>query len=170
MRSQFFRAKFAHESQGGLLFPGQPGVKNGVSSSAVLHALVLLWGLGSCAARVPVTISADSASSASDANSEDGESDEGCMPLGENEPLPERLQNCSPGTADCDRNPANGCETVLADDAQNCGVCGVQCSALNADSACLGGTCRLLSCAPGYCDSDGEPENGCETAAKTCHP
>ncbi|HEY0462617.1 MAG TPA: hypothetical protein VGC79_00340 [Polyangiaceae bacterium] len=59
---------------------------------------------------------------------------------------------------------------MLADDAQNCGVCGVQCSAPKADSACLGGTCRIISCQPGHCDSDNDPENGCETPAKTCHP
>jgi len=81
-----------------------------------------------------------------------------------------RLQNCSPGTADCDRNPDNNCEVVLADDAKNCGVCGVECAAPNADSACMGGTCRIISCAPGHCDRDGAPENGCETEAKTCHP
>jgi len=119
--------------------------------------LCFLLGLGSCAARVPVTISADSANET---------------------PAPEpaepaaagRLQNCAPGTADCDRNPANDCEAVLADDAQNCGVCGVQCAAPDADSACLGGTCRIISCSPGHCDTDNDPENGCETPAKTCHP
>ena len=114
-------------------------------------------GLVSCAARVPVTISADSESV-----SPEPEPDEPAAAG--------RLQNCAPGTADCDRDRANDCEAVLADDARNCGVCGVECSAPNADSACLGGTCRLISCHPGHCDADHDPENGCETAAKTCHP
>jgi len=121
-------------------------------------AVSLLLGLGSCAARVPVTISADSAAN---------------DPAEPEPPDPEnagRLQNCSPGTADCDRNAANDCEAVLADDPQNCGVGGVQCAAPNAEASCLGGTCRIISCSPGHCDSDGELQNGCETAAKSCHP
>ena len=140
-------------------FEGQRGVKN--STSLTMPCLVcLLLVVASCAARVPVTISADSASETPD--------------LGPTEPpdltAQGRLQNCPPGTADCDRDPANDCEAVLADDAQNCGVCGVQCSTPNADAACLGGTCRIISCHPGHCDSDKDPENGCETPAKTCHP
>ena len=81
-----------------------------------------------------------------------------------------RLQNCPPGTADWDRVTTDACEAILADDVRNCGVCGVQCSVAHADAACLGGTCRIISCQPGHCDSDKDPENGCETAAKTCHP
>ncbi len=132
-------------------------VKNSVASPTVLLVVFFLSGLGGCAARVPVTISADSASEVPDPDP--------------TEPAAAgRLQNCAPGTADCDRNPANDCEAVLADDAQNCGVCGVQCSVPNADSACLGGTCRIVSCSPGHCDADKDPENGCETPAKTCHP
>ncbi len=126
-----------------------------------LSGVSLLLGLGSCAARVPVTVSADSPPN-------DAGEQSATEP-----PDPEtagRLQNCSPGTADCDRNPANECEAVLADDPKNCGICGVQCDAPNAESACLGGTCRLISCSPGHCDRDGQPENGCETAAKSCHP
>jgi len=34
----------------------------------------------------------------------------------------------------------------------------------------LGGTCRIIHCAPGHCDEDGDHENGCETIAKTCTP
>jgi hypothetical protein len=136
-------------------------VKNRIALLKVLLRACLLLGLGSCAARVPVTISADSASEAPDPDPKpdpDGPAAAG------------RLQNCPPGTADCDRNPANDCEAVLADDAQNCGVCGVQCSAPHADSACLGATCRIISCQPGQCDTDNDPENGCETPTKTCHP
>lgn len=126
---------------------------------ALALASVLLFGLGSCAARVPVTISADSATNESESTPEPADAEHAG-----------RLQNCSPGSADCDRNPANECEAVLADDPQNCGVCGVQCAAPNAQSACLGGTCRIISCDPGSCDRDADPENGCETPAKTCHP
>ena len=131
--------------------------KNRVVLEAFVLAVCLL-GLGSCAARVPVTISADSATS--EAPDPDPVASENAG----------RLQNCSPGTADCDRNPANDCEAVLADDAQNCGICGVQCAAPNAEAACMGGTCRLISCTAGHCDADGEPANGCELEAKSCHP
>jgi hypothetical protein len=142
------------------------GVKNSVASLTMLHAVSLLLGLASCAARVPVTISADSASETPDLES--GAANDPAEP---GDPAAAgRLQNCAPGTADCDRNRANDCEAVLADDAQNCGVCGVQCDAPNAESACLGGTCRIISCRPGHCDTDKDPENGCETPAKTCHP
>jgi hypothetical protein len=55
-------------------------------------------------------------------------------------------------------------------DPKNCGVCGTDCSVPNAETGCLGGTCRVIHCAPGYCDDDGNDENGCETKAKTCHP
>jgi hypothetical protein len=138
-------------------------VKNRIASLTVVLVASLLLGLGSCAARVPVTNSADSASENPDP--ELGASADPADPAS-----PGRLQNCAPGTADCDRDPANDCEAVLADDAQNCGVCGVQCDAPNAESACLGGTCRIISCQPGHCDTDKDPENGCESPAKTCHP
>ena len=118
----------------------------------------LVFGLGNCEQYVPVTVSPDSvASGSSGPESEDPES-------------AGRLKDCSPGTADCDRNHANGCEAVLADDPKNCGVCGTDCSSPNAETGCLGGTCRVIHCAPGYCDEDGDSENGCETAAKTCTP
>jgi len=124
---------------------------------AFVHVASLLLGLGSCTPQIPETVSPDAVAS----------------PEAPEPPDPEtagRLQNCSPGTADCDRNPANECETVLADDPKNCGICGVQCAATHTESACLGGTCRVISCAPGYCDTDGDPDNGCESAAKNCHP
>jgi len=114
-------------------------------SSASLLTVGLLLGLGSCAARVP-----DPPSEAVDPASAG------------------RLRNCPPGTADCDRNPANACETALADDPKNCGSCGVQCAAPNGDSSCLRGTCRMIFCIPGHCDLDGDPKNGCESRTKGC--
>ena len=36
--------------------------------------------------------------------------------------------SCDPGYADCDGNPANGCETNLDTDTGNCGSCGTACS------------------------------------------
>lgn len=40
---------------------------------------------------------------------------------------------CDPGFADCNGNPADGCEVTLATDLANCGFCGHNCG--------LGGTC-----------------------------
>jgi len=120
-------------------------------------AASLLLVLGSCTPQIPETVSpVDVASNAAD----EPPDMEG----------PRRLRTCLPGTADCDSDPANDCEVVLAGDLKNCGACGVQCAAPHAEPACLGGTCRIVSCSPGYCDRDADPDNGCETAAKTCPP
>ena len=115
-------------------------------SSALLLATGLVLGLGSCASRAPATVSTDSAAHQS--------------------PLPERI--CSPGIADCDRDPANACEVVLAEDPKNCGACGVQCAGANGESSCLHGTCRMVWCIPGHCDLDGDPKNRCESRTKGC--
>jgi hypothetical protein len=122
------------------------------------HMVCLILGLGSCEPRIPVTVSADSVA----AESPDPEPDDPAAAG--------RLKDCAPGTADCDRDHSNGCEAVLADDPKNCGICGTQCDSPHTESGCMGGTCRVIHCAPGYCDDDGDSENGCEVAEKTCHP
>ena len=120
--------------------------------------LCLIFGLGKCAPHIPVTVNAESAASETpDRESADPEA-------------AARIQDCAPGTADCDRDHSNGCEAILADDPKNCGVCGTDCTLSNTETGCMGGTCRVIHCAPGYCDADGDAENGCETAAKTCQP
>jgi hypothetical protein len=43
---------------------------------------------------------------------------------------------CDAGWGDCDGSPSNGCESLLVDDASNCGACGNQC-----DGACISGAC-----------------------------
>src|SRR5579864_3369512 len=45
---------------------------------------------------------------------------------------------CPAGFADCDGNPANGCEVNLNTDSQNCGACGISCPS---GSHCQNGTC-----------------------------
>ena len=64
---------------------------------------------------------------------------------------------CSTGTANCDGNAANGCETNTATDAKNCGACGKTCPVMQ--PTCVGGQCTnakpqvLLVAAPGFpCD------------------
>jgi hypothetical protein len=44
---------------------------------------------------------------------------------------------CTKPMADCDGNAANGCETNLSNDAQNCGQCGFKCGGTCANSACV---------------------------------
>jgi hypothetical protein len=68
---------------------------------------------------------------------------------------------CNAGFADCDGNPANGCETSLTT-AADCGACGVPCALANAASSCASGACALTACNAGYFDCDGNPSNGCE--------
>src|SRR6185436_11025071 len=65
------------------------------------------------------------------------------------------LGACNLGFANCDNNPANGCETDLATD-NNCGACGVVCSLPNSD------TCKVVTCHNGAFDCDGNNTNGCE--------
>jgi hypothetical protein len=75
------------------------------------------------------------------------------------------LPPCPVGWADCDGNPANGCEARLGSDAANCGACGHACSAPGAPNtvaACSSGVCGA-ACAPGFTDCDGDTQNGCET-------
>ncbi len=74
---------------------------------------------------------------------------------------------CEPGRADCDGDPANGCEVDLPTTAEHCGACGHACHADGTGvsaAACVAGTCRLTcQFAPILGDCDGDPDNGCET-------
>lgn len=48
------------------------------------------------------------------------------------------LKSCNKGFDDCDKDPANGCETDIFNDHENCGRCGNSCSPLD--------TCNLGMC------------------------
>ncbi len=78
------------------------------------------------------------------------------------------VAGCNTGYADCDANPANGCETATTSDINNCGGCGIVCGmALNGTAGCGGGHCQVVSCNPGYADCDAAFANGCETHTAT---
>ncbi|MGK3992346.1 hypothetical protein [Sorangium sp. So ce1024] len=81
------------------------------------------------------------------------------------------LGACNAGFADCDGNTANGCEVNTSTSLANCGGCGTVCALPNAAEACLGGTCVLTACEPGFVNCDGDPANGCEvnTASDLAH-
>jgi len=69
---------------------------------------------------------------------------------------------CAAGFADCDGNPANGCEVDTGNSAGNCGACGNACAAgPNSVATCALGRCAAR-CNAGFGDCDGNPANGCE--------
>lgn len=73
------------------------------------------------------------------------------------------IAQCALGYADCNGLPADGCETSIADDEANCGMCERACpgTPAHASSVCIAGSCEL-SCDPGFQDCG--PDSGCETA------
>ncbi len=73
-----------------------------------------------------------------------------------------QIASCAAGFADCDGNPANGCEVNLNGDVANCGGCGTPCAPAHASPRCAGGLCQINACDPGFVDCDANPGDGCE--------
>lgn len=73
---------------------------------------------------------------------------------------------CEAGTADCDRDPANGCEASLAT-LEHCGGCGVRCAIDRAGERCEAGVCVALACDPLFAECDGDARTICETSLAT---
>ena len=75
--------------------------------------------------------------------------------------------SCNAGFADCNGSGIDGCETSLANDANNCGACGHVCSAgPNQVAICANGTCTA-ACRAGYADCNGASADGCEVNLTT---
>jgi hypothetical protein len=74
---------------------------------------------------------------------------------------------CSAGKGDCNGDPVDGCETTLTNDVDNCGGCGIQCEAVNADVACVNSKCVISSCSGAFADCSGGYADGCETNTET---
>ncbi len=76
------------------------------------------------------------------------------------------IDSCNPGFSNCDGNHANGCETNLLADDDNCGGCGRSCERDNAGSACNGAGACDFACHVGFADCNNDlpltPSNGCE--------
>lgn len=70
---------------------------------------------------------------------------------------------CEPGSAECDGDASNGCETLTQDDPENCGKCHLTC----ASNFCAGGRCTTMECAPGTADCNGDEDDHCETDITT---
>jgi hypothetical protein len=82
-------------------------------------------------------------------------------------PIPNCAVTCTAGYADCNQNPADGCETNVSTSLTNCGACGAVCpSGPNASATCTAGTCQL-SCITGFADCNQNPADGCETNVST---
>jgi hypothetical protein len=77
------------------------------------------------------------------------------------------LGGCDAGWANCDTDPATGCEVQTETDATNCGVCGLGCAFPNAQASCVGGVCQLGACLTDYLNCDSDSVNGCEAYGKT---
>ncbi len=74
---------------------------------------------------------------------------------------------CPAGFADCDAAAADGCETDVANDPENCGACGHVCPAGPGQvGTCTQGVCGI-ACAPGYADCNNAPFDGCEVNLAT---
>jgi hypothetical protein len=73
-----------------------------------------------------------------------------------------QIATCDAGFADCDLNPATGCETSLTT-LSNCGACGNVCSLPHATATCATGACQIATCDAGFADCDGIAATGCET-------
>lgn len=85
------------------------------------------------------------------------------------------IASCNPGFADCVNGYADGCETNIAGDMNNCGQCGMVCSQSvpNGKPGCAASRCVVGSCNDGWADCDGIASNGCETpcaAHQSCTP
>jgi len=72
----------------------------------------------------------------------------------------EGVELCDETDNDCDGEADEGID--LLRDANNCGRCRNRCELPNADAVCAQANCRIGECAPGFVDTDREPETGCE--------
>jgi len=72
------------------------------------------------------------------------------------------VDSCLPQRADCDADPANGCETDLRS-VEHCGACGEVCEFDNGRAQCGAGACTFEGCVAPFSNCDGVLTNGCET-------
>ena len=57
--------------------------------------------------------------------------------------------SCAEGTADCDGDESNGCETDLTTALDHCGGCNTPCSTAHGNAACEASICTV-TCDPGW--------------------
>lgn len=69
---------------------------------------------------------------------------------------------CNAGYGDCDRSPANDCETDTLTNVNHCGGCNNRCTFANGTPSCMNGNCAG-TCAADYSDCNDLALDGCET-------
>ncbi len=73
------------------------------------------------------------------------------------------LQTCTPGFADCNKDPADGCEVDVASDPDNCGACGSSCDPTGTSCFyCMQGFCSVPGCPVNTADCNCDPADACE--------
>ena len=82
------------------------------------------------------------------------------------------VASCSQGLADCDGDPANGCEVNTLTNPAHCGGCNLDCpGVLNGTAGCGNGQCTIASCTPPFANCDGQLASGCnvDTSSDEAH-
>jgi hypothetical protein len=69
---------------------------------------------------------------------------------------------CTGPYRDCNNMAADGCESNIHTDVQNCGGCQNACNLPNATPECDAGTCQITTCNMGFGDCNTDPSDGCE--------
>jgi len=80
------------------------------------------------------------------------------------------VASCNPGYADCNADPADGCETNTSTSVARCGRCDNACPTAGGAPVCRDGVCRVGMCGEGFADCDGSDANGCETDTRASLP
>ncbi len=73
------------------------------------------------------------------------------------------IASCDAGFADCNLDPADGCEVDTTSDRDNCNGCGMVCAVANGVAGCMASACTVASCIPPFADCDLSATTGCET-------
>ncbi len=72
---------------------------------------------------------------------------------------------CDADHADCNLEPADGCEIDLSKDLNNCGSCNNACPLVDhGQTSCESGSCAIASCDADWGDCDMTVANGCEAS------
>ncbi len=74
------------------------------------------------------------------------------------------IGSCNAGFKDCKNGYADGCETPVSADINNCGACNNKCAVANGTPGCTNSTCGVAACSAGFADCKNGYADGCETA------
>ena len=74
------------------------------------------------------------------------------------------IASCNAGFANCNGQLSDGCEANTNTSTTHCGGCNQACNPAHASGQCLGGSCAVGACVPGWVNLNGLPADGCEYA------